>query len=89
MGAMQETAVTLSRRDWLRMGVSAAALPWACSSESNTSAPKRPNIIVTMADDMGFSDIGCYGGEIGTPVLDGLAAQGLRFRSFYKQARQA
>ncbi|HIK95067.1 MAG TPA: hypothetical protein EYG03_24245, partial [Planctomycetes bacterium] len=36
-----------------------------------------------MSDDMGYSDIGCYGGEIQTPVLDGLAKQGLRFTQFY------
>ena len=77
MGPMQGRESLLNRRDWLRMGVSAAALPWACSIEGDTSERKRPNIIVTMADDMGFSDIGCYGGEINTPVLDELAASGL------------
>jgi len=40
-----------------------------------------------MADDMGYSDIGCYGGEIHTPNLDGLAADGLRFTQFYNTAR--
>ena len=40
-----------------------------------------------MADDMGFSDIGCYGGEIQTPVLDRLAAGGVRFSQFYNTAR--
>jgi len=49
--------------------------------------PARPNILVIMADDMGFSDIGCYGGEIATPNLDGLGASGLRFRQFYNTAR--
>jgi len=48
---------------------------------------QRPNIILIMADDMGFSDIGCYGGEIDTPNLDRLAANGLRFTQFYNQAR--
>ena len=47
----------------------------------------RPNIILIMSDDMGFSDIGCYGGEIETPVLDGLAADGLRMTQFYNTAR--
>ena len=47
----------------------------------------RPNIVIIMSDDMGYSDIGCYGGEIYTPVLDGLAANGLRFTQFYNTAR--
>ena len=48
---------------------------------------KQPNIIVIMADDAGFSDFGCYGGEIETPVLDKLAANGLRFSQFYNTGR--
>jgi len=47
---------------------------------------ERPNLIVIMADDMGFSDLGCYGGEIQTPNLDRLAAEGLRFSQFYNCA---
>ncbi|MCA9119110.1 MAG: arylsulfatase [Planctomycetaceae bacterium] len=47
----------------------------------------RPNIILIMSDDMGFSDIGCYGGEINTPTLDSLAAGGLRFTQFYNTSR--
>ena len=46
-----------------------------------------PNIVIVMVDDMGFSDIGCYGGEIRTPHLDRLAADGLRFRQFYNTGR--
>ncbi|MFM7919690.1 MAG: sulfatase-like hydrolase/transferase, partial [Planctomycetaceae bacterium] len=48
---------------------------------------QRPNIIVILSDDMGFSDVGCYGGEIRTPALDSLAAGGLRFTQFYNTAR--
>lgn len=48
---------------------------------------KRPNIIIMMADDMGFSDIGCYGGEIHTPALDELASRGVRFTQFYNTGR--
>jgi arylsulfatase len=48
---------------------------------------KRPNIVLIMADDMGYSDIGCYGGEVHTPNLDKLAASGLRFSQFYNTAR--
>ncbi len=47
----------------------------------------RPNIVIMMADDMGYSDIGCYGGEIETPTIDALAANGLRFTQFYNTAR--
>ena len=50
-------------------------------------AAKRPNIIVMMADDMGWSDIGCYGSEIETPNLDGLADNGIRFTQFYNTGR--
>jgi arylsulfatase len=47
----------------------------------------KPNIIVILSDDMGFSDLGCYGGEIPTPNLDSLAAGGVRFTQFYNTAR--
>ena len=47
----------------------------------------QPNIVVIMADDAGFSDFSCYGGEIETPVLDKLAANGLRFSQFYNTGR--
>ena len=47
----------------------------------------KPNIVIIMADDMGFSDIGCYGGEIKTPHLDRLAAGGLRYTHFYNAGR--
>lgn len=47
----------------------------------------RPNIIVILSDDMGYSDLGCYGSEIATPNLDTLAAQGVRFTQFYNNAR--
>ena len=56
-------------------------------SESLAPSDRRPNIIFILADDLGYSDIGCYGGEIATPNLDRLAAQGLKFRHFYNAAR--
>ncbi|MFN4261581.1 MAG: arylsulfatase [Gemmataceae bacterium] len=65
-------------------GILSAALTPAFAGNTASS---KPNIIVIMADDMGFSDIGCYGSEIDTPHLDRLAAQGLRFTQFYNTAR--
>jgi len=51
------------------------------------AAADPPNIVLIMSDDMGWSDLGCYGGEIRTPALDELAANGLRFAQFYNTAR--
>lgn len=54
---------------------------------SDAKHSQRPNILIILNDDMGFSDIGCYGGEIETPNLDRLAANGLRYSQFYNTAR--
>ena len=51
------------------------------------SQEKMPNILLIMVDDLGFSDFGCYGGEIQTPHIDKLAAEGLRFTQFYNTAK--
>jgi len=51
------------------------------------TAAERPNIVIILVDDMGFSDVGCYGGEIETPNIDRLAAHGLRFTQFYNAGR--
>lgn len=56
------------------------------AQESQTVAG-RPNVLLVLADDLGFSDLGCYGSEIETPVLDSLAANGLRYNQFYNTAR--
>jgi len=48
---------------------------------------KRPNILLVVADDLGYSDLGCFGGEIETPILDNLASNGVRFTQFYSTAR--
>ena len=48
---------------------------------------QRPDILLILNDDMGYSDLGCYGGEVQTPNLDRLAARGLRFSQFYNTAR--
>jgi arylsulfatase A-like enzyme len=84
----------VTRREFLRNTVlgsipAACALSLGCKSESlsSTNKPARPNIIIIMADDMGFSDAGCFGGEIHTQNLDSLAENGLRFTQFYNCAR--
>jgi arylsulfatase A-like enzyme len=87
------SSTTFTRRMFLKaagFGVAALSLPRClrAADSSNNKAPRgKPNIVLIMADDMGFSDIGCYGGEIHTPNLDKLAAGGLRFTQFYNAAR--
>lgn len=86
----------MDRRAFLRLALGGAAaaaidpvsrlLTASAAEDQNASAP-RPNIIVILSDDMGYSDIGCYGGEINTPNLDRLAAGGVRFSQFYNTAR--
>ena len=63
------------------------ALAVVCTLTVLTMAADRPNILIILTDDMGFSDLGCFGGEIETPNLDRLAANGLRFTEFYNTAR--
>ena len=55
--------------------------------DNRSGLAERPNIIIILTDDMGFSDLGCFGGEIETPNLDSLSANGLRFTEFYNTAR--
>jgi arylsulfatase A-like enzyme len=80
-----------TRRDFIKMmGLGAAALTVpGCTSTAQLRADshQQPNIVLIMADDMGYSDIGCFGSEIHTPNLDRLAANGLRFTQFYNTAR--
>ncbi len=54
---------------------------------SALAAPQRPNVVLILADDLGYSDLGSYGSEIATPNLDGLAQNGVRFTQFYNTAR--
>jgi arylsulfatase len=72
----------MSRAAFLAMAAVLAITPPAPAAE-----PVRPNVVLLVADDMGFSDAGCYGGEIATPNLDALAANGIRFTQFYNTAR--
>ncbi len=57
------------------------------ATEKNGNNNASPNIIIFLADDMGYSDLGCYGGEVNTPNIDLLAAEGVRFSQFYNAAR--
>ena len=80
-------STTLTRRDLLRM-TGLAGLAMMARPRTSAAAPAaRPNFLIVLADDMGFSDIGCYGGEIATPNLDKLAAGGVRFTHGYSTAR--
>lgn len=81
---------SISRRKFLQLSATGAlglTVPTLGCSSANESGNNRPNIIVIMGDDMGFSDASCYGGEIETPNIDRLADNGLRFNQFYNAAR--
>jgi len=62
-------------------------LPLALIMSCPAADAPKPNVLFILADDLGYSDVGCYGGEISTPNLDALAANGLRFTRFYNTAR--
>ncbi len=64
-----------------------AAAHFTLLASAAAAPPQRPNIVLILADDMGFSDLGCYGSEISTPHLDRLAKNGLRFTQFYNTGR--
>lgn len=63
------------------------SLASAGTTDGLPAAEERPNVLILLADDLGFSDLGCYGSEIDTPVLDGLAKNGIRYTQFYNTAR--
>ena len=67
------------------MGAAGVTLPTRLSAGRSSS--DRPNVVVILADDMGFSDVGSFGGEINTSNLDRLSEEGLRFTQFYNAAR--
>jgi len=67
--------------------VPAIATVPACAAAQTAREAQRPNIILIMADDMGYSDVGCFGGEIPTPNIDRLAASGIRYTQFYNTGR--
>lgn len=71
----------------VRMSLPILALMVAANASAASETPARPNVVVILADDMGWSDLGCYGSEIETPHLDALAAHGVRFTQFYNTGR--
>ena len=82
-----------TRREFLQTSLAASAagiLPlrgFAFAENEASAAPKQPNFVFILADDMGFSDVGCYGSEIETPHIDALARGGLRFSDFHNSPR--
>ena len=95
--AAKKQNMTTNRRDFLKLAAAGAlSLPWLGKSVASgvqalgpaaAKSGAKPNIVLILADDLGFSDLGCYGGEIATPNLDKLAQGGLRFTQFYNCAR--
>ena len=87
----------MRRREFLQLPVAAAAASFVTSATSTaadtTSAAwrprngiRKPNVVVIVLDDVGFSDLGCYGSELSTPAMDGLAEKGVRFSNFHVTA---
>ncbi len=79
----------MRRREFMQAvgtGLATAAIGGSAGAQAPNRS-KRPNFVIILADDMGFSDLGCYGSEIATPNLDGLAREGVRFTHFYSAAR--
>lgn len=78
----------MNKINWRAFSFGTILVAWMSGVAPAPAAPaSKPNIIVILSDDMGFSDLGCYGGEIQTPNLDALAKGGVRFTQFYNMAR--
>ena len=84
---MKQTTKALIPAGVLLCFALAFTLPCPVQAADVKKPVSKPNIVVILADDMGYSDIGCYGGEIPTPNLDKLAQEGVRFTQFYNAAR--
>jgi arylsulfatase A-like enzyme len=75
-------------RAFLCLGLFVVSLPYSgFALKPKPKVDPRPNIILIMADDLGYSDLGCYGGEINTPNLDKIASKGMQFKQFYNVSR--
>jgi arylsulfatase A-like enzyme len=78
----------MNRRKFLQhAGTASVRLAFSNMSAYAKTASRKPNFVLVLADDMGFSDAGCFGGEIVTPTIDGLAKNGTRFTQMYSTAR--
>lgn len=78
----------MERRDFIKLSsLSAAAAAVKGSPLAAMATARKPNIVLFLADDMGYSDLGCQGSEIDTPNLDRLAHNGIQFSSFYNSPR--
>ncbi|MGV3540807.1 MAG: sulfatase-like hydrolase/transferase, partial [Rufibacter sp.] len=77
-------SITLSVFGWGAIAFSGCT---ATTGQADKKEDKRPNIVIIMADDLGYSDVGCYGGEVQTPAIDALAQNGVRFTQFYNSSR--
>lgn len=77
---------SITRRTFAAGLLAASTLSGVTGVAARSAGPRRPNLITIVLDDMGFSDLGCYGGEIATPNIDKLAARGLRFTRFDSKA---
>jgi arylsulfatase A-like enzyme len=69
------------------LACAAALILYTCAYAAPASTTDRPNVVVILIDDMGFADLGCYGGEVPTPNIDKMADEGVRFTQFYNTAR--
>ena len=90
MNSEERQTETFTRRDFLRSSsrfaggaVALSAMsPLASVANAAKRSAKRPNVLLVVVDDMGYSDVGCFGGEIRTPTIDTLARSGVRMTSF-------
>ncbi|KAA5545597.1 sulfatase-like hydrolase/transferase [Roseiconus nitratireducens] len=87
VGATQRFGVVDNTARVLRVAIALLVSIVAFQVGTVHAASDRPNIILILADDLGYSDLGCYGGEIDTPNIDALAADGVRFTQLYNSAR--
>src|SRR3954454_8416582 len=85
---------SMMTRPTIAWAVLVTSLGWAgfaravqAPAAASTGRAPRPNLIIILADDLGYSDLGCFGGEVRTPNLDALAAGGARFTNFFNESR--